>query len=229
MAESERKIEKRYLNTSVYNRCLVINQLRQMVKERGGKLIYYPYNWVEVENRNLPSAIEEKKISLERITRRLEEGLKLTAERVEYIQKIERDIKDWKNIDNTPVLIQGGILFLSFVYQGVYYHFWCDDNPFFPSRFLKQPVIDNKIGRNYYAGEMKSNWVIDPLFSFACTKEDREKAASILWEILISAPVSEHFRNIKRKRVPNTYNGGYHYETIESPEEFVHLKFEEAR
>lgn len=227
MAEAERKIEKRYLHTSAYNRCLVINQLRQMVKERGGKLIYYPYNWVEVENRDLPITINEKQISLERIRRRLEEGLELTTERVEYIQKIERDIKDWKNIDNTSVLIQGGILSLSFVYQGVYYYFWCEDNPFFPPRFQKQPVIDNKIGRNYYAEDMKSDWVIDPLFSFTCTKEDREKAVSLLWEILISAPVSEHFRNIKRKRVPNIYNGGYHYETIETPEEFVPLKFEE--
>lgn len=224
---TEKIIQKRYLNTSTYNRCLVINQLRNMVKEKGGKLLKHQCNY-EVENRDIPIAIKEQTIKLERIAKRMDSGLKLTAKRDCYIKKIKEDIHEWKKINNAPVLIQGNCLSLEFVYQGTYYHFWCDDNPLFPSYVVKTSLTKNKIGRNYYAEELGESWLINSLFYWTCTPEDRMKAASILWEALMSAPMSRHFRETQKRRVPNLYNGGYHYETVEFPEDFISLEFEEV-
>ena len=58
-----------------------------------------------------------------------------------------------------------------------------------------------------------------------CSKSDIVEAANLIYNMLITSNNSPIIRNSRRQRVPNTYNNGYHYETIYNKEKFVDIDF----
>lgn len=55
-----------------------------------------------------------------------------------------------------------------------------------------------------------------------------QTAAGCIFDMLTSAPVSKIRLDTKRRRVPNLYDGGYHYETVAAQERFTKIDFLEG-
>jgi hypothetical protein len=73
--------------------------------------------------------------------------------------------------------------------------------------------------------EDKKEWLFDCFFSWNCSDADIKEAANLIFNMLCTAPFSEIMRDQRRERVPNMYDGGYHYETICAPERVAEIDF----
>ena len=62
-------------------------------------------------------------------------------------------------------------------------------------------------------------------FSYDCSYADVVEAANFIFNMLVQAKPSQIHRETTRKRVANVYDGGYHYETIGTPERFAIIDF----
>lgn len=116
------------------------------------------------------------------------------------------------------VIFTNFIDWYAFILDDNYYYVEFKDNPFFESHFTKAPVLSGgKVSRNYYADSNKLPSYFDwELLS----NEEAKEIASELFKLLINADYNEHYREYERKRVPNYYDGGYHYERVAKPERF---------
>lgn len=111
--------------------------------------------------------------------------------------------------------------------NGVYYSYSLDNNPFFPFHYLKTP-IDPK--SETYSGdacveESSKSWFTDPLIGFGCPDSEIESAAGAILSLLLAAPLSAIRHDIKRTRIPNTYDSGYHFENIPVKERLLKIDF----
>lgn len=102
--------------------------------------------------------------------------------------------------------------------NGVYYSYSLDNNPFFPFHYLKTP-IDPKVE------ESSKSWFTDPLIGFGCPDSEIESAAGAILSLLLAAPLSAIRHDIKRTRIPNTYDSGYHFENIPVKERLLKIDF----
>lgn len=61
----------------------------------------------------------------------------------------------------------------------------------------------------------------------ACTTTQRriESAAGAILSLLLAAPLSAIRHDIKRTRIPNTYDSGYHFENIPVKERLLKIDF----
>ena len=68
-------------------------------------------------------------------------------------------------------------------------------------------------------GEIDDNkeWLFDSFFKFDCSNDDIKESANMIFNKLLKYPMCKLDREKERKRVPNYYNNGYHYEIIEKP------------
>ena len=95
-----------------------------------------------------------------------------------------------------------------------------DDNPFFPHYYQKTKIVDGKRLRNIYLEEMPRDWMYDCLFGVANDDEIREIACQ-LYNTLVSLEPSGVYNEKQTITVPNTYDGGYHRETVYKKNEYV--------
>ena len=58
-----------------------------------------------------------------------------------------------------------------------------------------------------------------------CSKSDIVEAANLIFNMLVNADKSPIVRDFKKQRVPNIYDGGYHYEIIYAPERLEKIDF----
>lgn len=117
--------------------------------------------------------------------------------------------------------------YINFAMNGVYYSYSLDNNPFFPFHYLKTP-IDPK--SETYSGdacveESSKSWFTDPLIGFGCPDSEIESAAGAILSLLLAAPLSTIRHDTKRTRIPNTYDDGYHFETIPVKERRLKIDF----
>lgn len=115
--------------------------------------------------------------------------------------------------------------YITFVLDGFYYYYQVDSNAFFPFYFTKRPIINEKYSRDAYLDNDPKEWFFDCFFSKSCCDADVVEAANLIFNMLCNAAPSQICRNRKRQRVPNTYNSGYHYETVFEPERFARIDF----
>lgn len=115
--------------------------------------------------------------------------------------------------------------YITFVYDGFYYYYQVDDNPFFDFYYRKTKLNGNKYSRNVYLEKDKKEWVFDCLFSYECTQAERKEIANLIFNYLVSAKESERYREKEKIMVPNVYNDGYHYETVCKPERMETVNF----
>ena len=214
-----------YPGSLEYNYCLVMNELTKIAEDCGAIIKpETPSGRGYVVNR----AIFEKIAECENRIARLKEiaadeklAARITKSIPATIKEYEDEIQRLNAIDNSPVRIERS--FIHFVLDGVYYYFDFPDNPFFEHTFTKTPVVNGKISRDCYGVTDPKEWLFDSLFRMDCSMDDIKESANIIFNMLMNGKYSEKYRDGRRQRVPNTYNGGYHYETIYRPERVERL------
>lgn len=214
-----------YLNSWNFNAALIIEELRRIVESEGGRV--EPTTPGYIVNRSINESIEDKKTFLERVDNNiskassdeLEEKLaKLKAATQTKIDRLEA-------IDNSPVQLTGAPSYIIFALNGVYYSYYFDDNPFFEFHFSKKPIVSGKISLDIPVACDKKEWLHDCFFYPGCSEADIKEAANIIFNTLISAKIERPVIDRHKKRVPNYYDGGYHYEYIYEKERFQTVNF----
>lgn len=221
-----------YLDSWQYNAALILEELAAIIKNNGGIIEEKTRNGFIV-NRSIMELEQKTRRDAERVKEAITSGIVEDNEkRRAYIAKMEASADEFANMGNEPVKVSH-LSYISFVLDGIYYYFQIDSNPFFEHYYRKTPVIDGcRCSRDAVGEEIRRDWIFDSLFR-ACAPseiaEDRREAANMIFNKLLAADFSEKRIDSKRVRVRNTYNGGYHYETIRERERFEVLDWLETK
>lgn len=193
--------EKLYFSLNTYNRARIIEQIKKIIVADGGKILISKYaKLIEVHLQTF-NATKEQRARLEMLP---------------------------------PLLVCGlgcfGSLSLAYIKNGFCYYISYDENPFFPIVFNKIKVDENGnyYGKRYlYSNEPinEKSYKKDGVFALSLGYDD---IFGICSDEQIKDLAEYHYNQIKnviengresetdteKKRVPNYYNNGYHYETI---------------
>ena len=226
-----------YPNYWEYSYFMVLEQLAELVKKNGGKVEPHRFNTGYIENRTLYEQIDRKEKDFERFKYWLElekESGKLTD--TEYNTRLEKltanmttEIETLKVVENKPVKTNYPG-YIHFILDGFYYSFTYLESTF-NYVCAKTPVkADNTILNNIYSENVSSEFLNkisdNNLFQDKkAYKKAIKESAKILFNSLKNNPVSGVYRETTRKRVPNTYNNSYHYETIYSKDVYKKVEF----
>lgn len=209
--------QRLYLDSWSYNAALILTELAKIVWNNGGKV--KPVNKALVTNRSLSEIIDKYQNKIDRLSQ-FEKTDAINKAIAGYTTELEK----YKAINNSPVTVTNTDC-ISFVFDGMYYDYILNDNPFFPFRARKTPITDGKYSLDACSEEVSKEWKLDCFHYANCSDEDRKEAANLIFNQLVKMPVSVIRRDSKRCRVSNTYNSGYHYETIYGPERFGTIDF----
>lgn len=115
--------------------------------------------------------------------------------------------------------------YISFILDETYYYYQVDSNPFFEFYYNKTPIKNGKRSRDAGLEADKKEWLYDCFFKSNCGQPDIVEAANLIFNMLCNAPISQIIRDRTQQRVPNTYNDGYHMETVYKPERIEKVDF----
>jgi hypothetical protein len=115
--------------------------------------------------------------------------------------------------------------YISFVLDDTYYHYQVNNNPFFDFYYNKTPIKNGKRSRDAGLEADKKEWLFDCFFGSNCGQQDIIEAANLIFNMLCNAPQSRIIRDKHKQRVANTYNDGWHYETLYTPERLEKVDF----
>lgn len=176
--------------------------------------------------KNIDLAMDCAAVTLEELESLNEERDKV-EERLHRVEERSKStcakLADLAGRDNgpTPISHDG---YISFVLEGNYYYVEFADNPFFDHHYQKTAVRNGRRSRDAYLEKLEALEKFgDPVLGYNFTSEDVREAAEMVFHYLVNAPASGIHREKTRRRVPNTYNSGYHYETVYEPERFEAL------
>lgn len=189
-----------YPNAWEYNNALMLDELREMVIKNGGKVKKETTG--SIENRSIYEII--------------------------WKAKEQAEIDKWEAVENKPVKINNNG-YLLFTLNNKYYAVYIDENPFFEHRFIKTPINEkNEISRHACMEELPHIFP-DEFMKADHTapevKKARTETAKAIFEYITTAEDSYKRIDTYRKRVPNYYNNGYHYETVKEKEQFKKIDF----
>jgi hypothetical protein len=213
-----RENERLYLSNWEYNSCRILSELANIVDNHGGKV--KPTKTAIVSNRTLAAAVRDLSGKLENMLEIQKNDF--SEKRAAYIASKEKELEKCNAINNDPITVTH-TSYISFVLDDVYYSYSTDANPFFEFYYMKTPVINDKRSQDVYLEKDNKEWLYDCFFSFSASNADVKEAANLIFNMLMTAKNSTPARNTTRKRVPNTYDGGYHYETIYEKERFENI------
>ena len=216
-----------YLKNWPYNAALIIDELHTIVENNGGTV--KEQETAIISNRTLDSITREAADRLRQLEAIEAEHPGENENRTHAIQQHRVDIEKWSRIDNTPREVRNttwSSSYISFKLDGMYYYYQTDDNPFFDFYYHKTPIAsDGTISKDAYLEQDKKEWLYDCFLRADATDADRREAANLIYNMLINAPVNAIHRDKHRARVPNTYDNGYHYETIYKKERREKIAF----
>ena len=115
--------------------------------------------------------------------------------------------------------------YISFVLNETYYYYQVDANPFFDFYYSKTPIKSGRWSRDAVLKADKKEWLFDCFFGSNCEQQDIIEAANLIFDMLCNAPMSKIFRVGHKQRVANTYNDGWHFETVYAPERLEEIDF----
>jgi len=115
--------------------------------------------------------------------------------------------------------------YISFILDETYYYYQVDSNPFFEFYYSKTPIKNGKRSKDAGLEADKKEWLYDCFFESNCGQPDIVEAANLIFNMLCNAPMSKIIRDGRKQRVPNTYNNGYHMETVYKPERIEKVDF----
>lgn len=212
--------ERLYPKTWVYNSSRLLTQLAKIVTDNGGSV--KPHRTAIVSDRNHDEAIREYR---ERIARYTElEKVNHNPKREEAIKKYSAKLEKLEAVNNDPIKVTH-TTHISFVLDGFFYYYQTDDNPFFPFYFFKTPVHNGKYSLDAVCTEDQKDWLYDCFMFCGCPDADIVEGANMIYNMLVNSGCTRISRNYQRKRVPNLYDGGYHYENVYEPERLGTVDF----
>lgn len=200
-----------YYSNWKYNAARLLARLESIIENNGGYIaethapdyFYHSFQTLyTIHNRTLSSAIREK-----------EEFINRLKELGRNYSNVEKELSDLQSIQAPPVKTRF-TTWIHFMLDGFYYELSFNDNPFFPFHYRKIKTTNDKFTGDYYLEEFTKEWLYDCFFSFRCSEEDIKEGAQLIFNALLNGKASVEYIERKKTRVPNTYDGGYHYETI---------------
>lgn len=216
-----KKNERLYLRSWEYNAARILSALAVIVENNGGEIQYSSYDKTyEITNRSIDNAILENGYRIERVKTHLstckENGLTVDENKINaVIANLEKEnaemIEKYGAEANEPIICTHKS-YIKFTYNGDYYYYDVDDNPFFDFHFQKYPIENGKYDANRYGIEDKKEWLFDCFFKCGCSDADITEAANLIFNMLVKSNYGQLIT--ERKRVPNYYNNKYHYENI---------------
>lgn len=212
-----------YPSSWEYNTCRIINRLANIVIENGGKVKSHCKFYIV--NRSILEATEDAEKRLETYKKARE--LRGNNEKLEEaIKETEEKLSTYKAIDNNPRLVNQST-YISFSINGYYYYLQFDSNPFFDTLYQKVPIINGERSRDYYLEAYNDSNIQKDCFLFcACTEEEINNAAEIIYNNLINGSISGKAKTrCKRIKVNNIYDNGFHYEYVNNAERFEKIDF----
>lgn len=212
--------ERLYPATWEYNVSRITTELAKIVENHGGRVKYG--NTAIISNRSISSSIMEKEQRLNQLKALNAEEEKET--RTAVIKRFEKEIEELKQIKNEPITATH-TGYIQFVFENNYYYYSTDRNFLFPFHYIKTPIKNNRYSKDACCMEDKKEWLYDCFLSWDCSDADIKEGANLIFNMLCNAPFSEIIRDGRKQRVPNTYNNGYHYETVYAPERIAEIDF----
>ena len=212
--------ERLYPKTWDYNAARITTALAKIVENYGGRVKYGKS--AIISNRTITGAIVEKEDRAKQLKMLNAENNKEI--RTAAIKTLEKEIEELKQIKNDPLTVTH-TGYITFIFEDNYYYFSIDSNPFFPFYYIKTPIKNNKYSKDACCMEDKKEWLYDCFFSWDCSDADIKEGAHLIFNMLCNAPFSEIIRDGRKTRVNNIYDGGYHYETIYTPERIEKIDF----
>lgn len=208
-----------YLPNSNYNIAKIIEELKKIIIDNGGSIAKSKYaEKITVHNRSIDEAIRKKEDHISKV----KENNSITPEKKETIIKnVTKDLEELQKAadaaqDFETTFVSWCGHSIQFVIDGIYYYFSMDSNPFFPASIRKIKLdTNNSYTGTYYTDSIEEKpFLYDCIYNYNCCNSDIKEMAYQMYNFLIAAPMSKLYVDRQKKRVPNTYNGGYHYETI---------------
>lgn len=210
--------ERLYLNSWNYNAALILAELAKIIENKGGRVKPGLHTAV-ISNRSLEGKIKEVKDRIKSL-----ESIEETEEIKFAIENLSKELIELESIDNEPITVTH-TSYISFIFDDFYYYYQVDDNPFFDFYYKKNHIKDGKYISNTYPGKDKQSWWNDCFLSFRCSEADRKEGANLIFNMLVSAEPSEIYREEEERKVPNTYNDGWHWEKVIKPNQYKKIDF----
>lgn len=214
MAIITKENERLYLASWEYNAALIMTELAKIVENHGGKV--KPQKAAIISNRSIDNALREDMDRLSRWEKIIEEG-RGTEKTVEAVAALKISIANRQSINNEPVRVTHTTA-ITFALDGYVYYYQLEENPFFDFLFSKTPLRGNKYSRDAVLSEASKEWLYDCFFMAGCPAADITEAANLIFNEMTSAKNSVIRRDSKRQKVANTFDGGWHWETVYCPE-----------
>jgi len=213
--------ERLYLTSWEYNAARVLTELAKIVVNNGGRV--KPLKTAIISNRSHTKALRGNEERIAHYKKIAAEGHG-NEKTLEGIASMSETIERLKAFNNEPIKVTH-TTYISFVFDGFYYYYQLNDNPFFEFYYQKTPIKDGKYSKDSALIEDKKKWLYDCFFDVDCSDADVKEAANLIFNMLVKAKPTPIIRDSKKQRVPNTYNDGYHYEEIYKPERFAEVDF----
>lgn len=214
-----------YLSTWNYNAVLIIEELKQIIVNNGGRVDETRPGYIV--NRSIMEIVNKCKIDADKVRERIEAGeIEANEARNAFIKSREAEAAALEAIPNEPRKVSNNN-YLRFILDNTMYYVELNDNPFFDFYYNKTPINGDKYSRDTYGEKLNKDFLWDCFLTLKkpATDADRREAANMIYNALVSAKNCEKYRESHKTRVPNTYNNGYHYETIYTPERLETVKF----
>ena len=212
--------ERLYPATWEYNAARILTELARVITNNGGKV--KPLKNAVISNRSYDSMKQEYSEKVKRYSEL--EKANHNETRATAIAKYSDILTELEKVGNNPIIVTH-TSYISFVYDGFYYYYQVDANPFFEFHYIKTPVNNGQYSKNACLENDKKEWLYDCFFSITCNNADIVEGANLIFNMLVNARPSIIRRDSRKQRVSNTYNNGYHYETIYSSERFEKIDF----
>ena len=203
-----------YLSSWEYNGALILSRLAEIVKSKGGKV--KPCCTAVISNRTIDEKIDKLNERRARLVQVLTAGNGNDLQR-HALKEVTEELEEMRRFNNAPVTVTH-TSYITFVLDNVLYYYQIDDNPFFPFRYSKTPLRGDSYSKDAAGMDAGKEWFEDCYLFSGCTPEQIERAARSILDALLKVKFSPIMRDSTRRRVQNTYNSGYHYETIYRPE-----------
>lgn len=133
-------------------------------------------------------------------------------------------ISDRSATEDEPITVTH-TSYISFILDETHYYYQVNDNPFFEYYYNKTPIKNGKRSRDAGLEADKKEWVFDCFFGSNCGQQDIIEAANLIFNMLCNAPMSKIIRDKRKQRVANTFNEGWHFETVYVPERLEKVDF----
>lgn len=211
-----------------YNEARVIEKIGDLVLEKGGRIkTYKNEHGVDIRARGYRDKMHRIQKEISRYESLLTKKEEYRERFLDTIAKKKEEIRDLERLEAAAPVIHSrfggyhGICCqsINFVLDSTYFNFSFSYNAFMEDTYTKIKLTEEGeyTGRYYTELMTKENepkeYFVDDLWTPCAKEETIEWVAAYILDRLSKVPASGRVIEKKRRRVPNTYNDSWHWET----------------